>query len=156
MKVERGGKQASSTSSASSGSQPSSGAAGRVRDVAAPAFADALAGVERARAATEIEELVARIDAQAAMLVKRRTVTELEKYRELVAEFLGRVVQGAWKVEEIPSAHFLQNNKVFIRARQVEDKLAALAERIREGNAEALAVTAATSEIRGLLLDLQW
>lgn len=156
MKVDRGGKSAPSTGSATSGSQPLSGASGRVRDLTAPTFADALAGLERARAASEMEELAARIDAQAAMLVKRRTITELERYRELVTEFLRRVVASAWKVEEIPSAHFLQNNKVFIRARQVEEKLVALAERIREGNAEALAVTAATSEIRGLLFDLQW
>ncbi len=118
-------------------------------------FSDALAGVERTQYTAELDDLVRRLDEQAEVLVKRQTVTELEKYRELVTAFLARVVKEAYRVEEVPSAHFLQNNKVFVYARQVEEKLALLAEEVTRGNADALSITAATSEIRGLLLDLR-
>lgn len=155
MKVEREGKQGSAgATSASAGA--ASPAAARAREAVAPAgFADTLAGVERSQFTAELDDLVRRLDEQGQVLVKRQTVTELEKYRELVTAFLSRVVKDAYRVEEIPSAFFLQNNKVFVYARKVEEKLALLAEEVRRGNADALSITAATSEIRGLLLDLR-
>lgn len=155
VKVERGGKQGNAGATSASGGATSHAAA-RVREAVEPVgFADALAGVERSQFTAELDDLVRRLDEQAQVLVKRQTVTELEKYRELVTAFLSRVVKDAYHVEEVPSAFFLQNNKVFVYARQVEEKLALLAEEVRSGNADALSITASTSEIRGLLLDLR-
>lgn len=160
MKIERGGGAGGSSASAgargAASGTASSANVSAASGVSSAAFAEALDGAQAVQVSAELDELIRRIDEQAVALVQKRTVTELEKYREMVTSFLSLVVKRGWKVEEIPSAHFLDNNKVFVRARKVEEALLELAERIREGNAEALKVTAATSEIRGLLLDLRW
>lgn len=100
------------------------------------------------------DELITEIEEQAKVLVKKRTVSEMTRYRELITVFMKRVVGESYQVSEITSARFLENNKVFMIARQVEEKLIEMAEKIKAGTADALAITAATSEIRGLLLDI--
>ncbi|RMH55695.1 MAG: DUF327 family protein [Candidatus Hydrogenedentota bacterium] len=103
----------------------------------------------------ELEELLREIEERGERLVERRTETELVAYRDAVKEFMARVVGEGWVIEEIPSARFMENNKVFLIAKTVKKRLLDLAEEIRREQSDAMTVTALTSEIRGLLLDLR-
>lgn len=100
-------------------------------------------------------ELLRQIDEQAQVLLKKRTVTELEKYRSLVTAYMKSVVGDSFKVEEVPSARVIENDKVFIVARKIEAKLLELTDQLLAAHAPAIEIAAATSEIRGLLLDLK-
>jgi len=119
-----------------------------------PSFVEAITEAKQGAVNRDRDELVTRIEEQARTLVKTRTVTEMTKYRELIAEFMKKVVGESFEMKEIPSARYVENNKVFVVAQKIQETLLDLAEKIRAGTAEALAITAATSEIRGLLLDI--
>lgn len=149
MKVERGGKSGGGAPTSS----PSSGRASR-SEASGPAFATALEMVEHAGATAALDELLRQIEEQADVLVKHQTVTELTRYRELVTGFMKKVLKDGFQVEEIPSAHFMETNKVFVIARRIQEKIEKLAEGVATRTADATAIAAATSEIRGLLLDL--
>lgn len=120
-----------------------------------PSFVEAISDAKQGAVDRDRDELIAKIEEQAARLVKRKTVTEMDKYRELITEFMKMAVGESYEMKEIPSARFLDNNKVFLIAKKVEEKLLEMAEKIREGTAEAMAITVATSEIRGMLLDMK-
>lgn len=119
-----------------------------------PSFVEAISEAKQGAVNRDRDELVARIEEQARTLVKTRTVTEMTRYRDLIAEFMKKVVGESFEMKEIPSARYVENNKVFVVAQKIQQTLLDLAEKIRAGTAEALSITAATSEIRGLLLDI--
>lgn len=118
-------------------------------------FVEAIESAADKQVTKDLDDLFAKIEEQAALLVKKRTVSELEKYREMITTFINTAVQRGLKINEVPSARFMENSKVFIVARQVEEKLLAMAEKIRAGGAQAIEIAAATSEIRGMLLDMK-
>ncbi len=118
-------------------------------------FVKAIEAATEKSVEADIDGLFGEIEIAADLLVKRRTLAELEEYRRLVASFMKMVTEKGLEVKEVQSARFLENNKVFLIAAQIEKKLLDLAEKVRTGNAAALDVAAATSEIRGLLMDMR-
>jgi uncharacterized protein len=147
MKIERGGK-------GEGGGSPVRPSGPRDKGAEPAKFVEAIESATDAAVRRDRDELMREIEEQARVLVKRRTMTEMTRYRELIAGFMKTVVGESYQVSEVPSARFLENNKVFLIARKIEEKLLEMAERIQAGTADALAITAATSEIRGLLLDI--
>lgn len=120
-------------------------------------FVEALerAGEAAAPTPADLYDLLRRIDASARALVDRPTPATLAEFRDLVREFVRGVVDRSFKVAEVPSIRFAENQKVFIIARKVDAALEALASEVLSGRADALSILARTDEIRGLLLDLR-
>jgi uncharacterized protein YaaR (DUF327 family) len=116
---------------------------------------EAAAAAGAAKEAADLDDLVARIDEAARRLAERRTLPELTAFRDLVKAFLERVVGTAYKVAEVPSARFAQNQKVFIVARKIDAALEDLSSHVLSGHATAVSILARSDEIRGLLLDLR-
>lgn len=146
MKIERGGK----------GSRDAGPSRTQARKAEGESkFVEAISAASDRAVEKDRDRLFAMIDEQAKVLVRKRTVTEMTKYRDLVADFMKLVVEGSLETREIHSTHFRVNSKVFIITRQIEEKLLGMAEQIRSGTAQALSITAATSEIRGLLMDIK-
>lgn len=147
MKVERGGGRSASGTGGAGGQRQSAAVAG-------VSFADSIRTAAAAAETASIEALIASIEEQGRHLVKRPTPGNLDRYRELILDFMKRVVGEGFSTESIPSARYMENNKVFVVARKIEERLHELAERIASGQTDAMALMAATSEIRGLLMDL--
>lgn len=148
MKVERGSRNAGGESAGVGGKQAKKTEGER-------AFVTALEGATQDSINQDLDDLYRRIEEQADVLVKKRTDTELTKYRELIGEFMKGVLEKGFKVAQINSAHFMENGKVFVVAQRIEEKLLQMADKIAGGKAEAMEIAAATSEIRGLLFDLR-
>ena len=124
------------------------------RRVEGPSFRDA---VEAAAESQEkgLDQLLVEIEEAGALLAEKRTYPEMVRFRDLVRDFMKKVVGGAYRVEEVTSALYLQNQKVFIVARKVEEGLETLATRVLSDQAPAMEILRRTEEIRGLLLDLR-
>lgn len=147
MKVERGGgRSAASAGGAGGQRQPSA--------VSGVSFADSIRSATESAEKASIDALIASIEEQGRELVQRPTPGNLDHYRSLVLDFMKRVVGEGFSTESIPSARYLENNKVFVVARRIEERLHELADKIASGQTDAMAIMAATSEIRGLLMDL--
>ncbi len=146
MKVERGKK-------GGDGGGPSRAQARKVEG--GSKFVEAISAATDRAVEKDQDRLFTMIEEQANILVKKQTVGEMTKYRDLVTDFMKLVVEGSLQTGEIPSAHFRASGKVFIITRRIEEKLLEMAEQIRSGTAQAMAITAATSEIRGLLMDIK-
>lgn len=145
MKVERGGSRTTGGESRPSAPARKTGAS----------FVEAISEAKKDAVERDHDKLVTEIEEQARLLVKKRTITEMTKYRELVTGLMKRIVEDSIEMKEVPSAKYLENQKVFVVAKKIEEKLLELAEKIRSGTAEALEIVAATSEIRGMLLDIK-
>jgi len=148
MKVERGTRQAGDTTAGVGGKQAK-------KTEGESNFVAALEGATQDSINQDLDDLYRRIEEQADVLVKKRTDTELTKYRELIGEFMKGVLDKGFKVAQINSVHVMDNGKVFVVAQRIEEKLLQMAEKIASGKAEAMEVAATTSEIRGLLFDLR-
>lgn len=157
-KVER----SSGRGAAARGAGEAAGGGKRRAEGVAPAgdggtFTEALEGAA-ATAKSEndaaLDELLEKISAAARALSERQTLAEVGAFRELVRSFLDRVV-SSYRVDEVPSARFLENQKVFLVVRKVDEALDALSAEVLSGHAGAVSILARTDEIRGLLLDLR-
>lgn len=151
MKIGRGGK-----SGGGPGLSRSDKGKGKTTDSGTKVeFSAAVAEAQQVERERDLAELISEIETQAANLVKRRADGELNKYRDLITRFMKRVVSESYQMTEVPSAFFMENSKVFVVARRVEEKLLQLAEQIHDKTVDATQIAATTSEIRGLLLDME-
>ncbi|OIO31437.1 MAG: hypothetical protein COS94_04495 [Candidatus Hydrogenedentes bacterium CG07_land_8_20_14_0_80_42_17] len=149
MKITRSRGHGDSAASLSKGSVASKSDESRNK------FVEAIRTADEKHAEGELDDLLDKITVAAERLVKKRTASALDEYKSFVSSFMKLVIEKGFKVQEIPSARFMENNKVFMIASKIENKLLELTERIREGNAGAMEIASATSDIRGWLFDMR-
>jgi len=103
----------------------------------------------------DLDKLIERIDKSAENLVNKRTAAALSEYKQLITTFMQIIIERGMKIKEIPSARFMETNKVFIIASKVENGLLELAEKIKDKNTTALEIASITSDIRGWLFEIR-
>lgn len=142
------GRRSSTSAAGSAKGEPRAG------QTSGAEFTEAIQAAARREESADLKDLLRRIDEKAELLVERRTDSALSEFRQLVAEFMKRAIKESLRVVEVNSARFLDNSKVFIVARTIEEKMKAMADELVSGKADALSIAAKTSEIRGMLMDL--
>ncbi|MCR4430260.1 MAG: YaaR family protein [Tepidanaerobacteraceae bacterium] len=91
---------------------------------------------------------------QGRRIAKSMSLSDLKKYRNMVANFLKLcIAQGLSCKEERLSPRFGRSKALTI-IKTVNQKLLALAEALLSENKDSIKILALTDEIRGLLLDL--
>ncbi|MBL4889559.1 MAG: YaaR family protein [Candidatus Lindowbacteria bacterium] len=153
MKISSGGKSTESTSGKRS-KKTSSSSEGKTES-ASKTFAATVSEVESDVHEQEIDELFAEIQEKAEVLVKKQTDTALQEYKDLVSKFLKKVIGENVKITEITSTFFMENSKVYVLAKNIDQGLADLAEQVHSGNPDAMKIAAKSSEIRGWLIDIR-
>jgi hypothetical protein len=115
---------------------------------------------EHLRVMTEIHlreqldgELTA-IQEQGRRLARNMSLSDLKKYRDMVAGFLKLCISGGLSCKEERLSSRYGRTKVLTIIKTVNQKLLAMAEALLSENKDSLKVLALVDEIRGLLLDL--
>jgi uncharacterized protein YaaR (DUF327 family) len=110
------------------------------------------ADVEHTRAV--LLSLTEKIDAQGRLLAKKADIRELEKYKNMVREFLNRVVSEGYSFSKENSFEARGRSRVFAVVKKVDEKLDALAAEVLSGQADNLKILGHIDDIRGLILDI--
>lgn len=102
----------------------------------------------------QLEQLLKKIDEQGARLTNTPTYDELKSYRSLVKEFVGEAVAHMYSLHTSAGWDRMGRQKVYMTVRRIDEELEAMAEQIRLGQADSLAIVAGQDAIRGMLIDL--
>ena len=102
----------------------------------------------------KLSSLMENINQQGDKIAKHMDINDLQKYRELVKEFMNEVVNRS---HEFTRENFLDRkgrHRVYGMIRQVDDNLDGLAKELVKEEKDHIAILGHIDEIRGLLLDI--
>ncbi len=116
-------------------------------------FVESLHKVESEHLRRSLDELIPQLDQAAADLINTRTLRNFNRYRELVREFLDRIMRETSQVREI-SGFSGGRHKIMVVVQKVNAALDQLGREVMDAHAEGLRLLRIVDEIRGLLLDL--
>ncbi len=102
----------------------------------------------------QLEALLKKIDEQGAKLTNTPTYDELRAYRGLVQEFVNEAVSHMYELHTSAGWDRMGRQKVYTTVRSIDDELEKMAEHIRLGQSDQLAIVASQDAIRGMLVDL--
>ncbi|MBO8125636.1 MAG: YaaR family protein [Firmicutes bacterium] len=132
-------------------------ASGRIRAQGARkgqvSFAENLHNAHLERAKQDLELLIPQLDEAAHALIESRTLRNLQRYRELVKNFLDKVIRESHQVKEI-SGFSGGRHKVMVVVEKVNEALEKLGQEVINNHAGSVHLLEIVDEIRGLLLDM--
>ncbi len=110
--------------------------------------------IDDANLKQKLSSLMENINKQGDKIAKHMDINDLQKYRELVKEFMNEVVNRS---HEFTRENFLDRkgrHRVYGMIRQVDDNLDGLAKELVKEEKDHIAILGHIDEIRGLLLDI--
>ena len=102
----------------------------------------------------QLDKLLKQIDEQGARLSRTPTYDELKSYRTLIKNFVGEAVNRMYELHSQAGWDRMGRQKVYTTVRSIDDELEKMAEHIRLGQSDQLAIIASQDAIRGMLVDL--
>ena len=110
--------------------------------------------IDDANLKQKLSSLMENINQQGDKIAKHMDINDLQKYRDLVKEFMNEVVNRS---HEFTRENFLDRkgrHRVYGMIRQVDDNLDGLAKELVKEEKDHIAILGHIDEIRGLLLDI--
>ncbi|MDF2568568.1 MAG: hypothetical protein K0R55_172 [Sporomusa sp.] len=117
-------------------------------------FSADLLKTQEKQSTERLQGLLAEIDESGARLSSMPTYGELKAYRELVRKFIGEAVSRMYTVEARAGWDRHGRQKMFTTIRQIDAKLAEMAEDVRTGQDRQLSIMSKHDAVRGMLVDL--
>lgn len=117
-------------------------------------FAADLLRSQEKQSTERLQGLLADIDESGRRLSSMPTYGELKSYRELVRKFIGEAVSRMYSVESRSGWDRHGRQKMFTTIRQIDEKLAEMAEDVRSGQERQLSIMSKHDAVRGMLVDL--
>lgn len=99
-------------------------------------------------------ELAQKIEEQGQRLTRKADIKELQKYRELIGEFVKETVSNSYAFNKENSYESRRRHKVFATVNKINVKLEELAKEVLSAEADNLAILDRVDDIRGLILDM--
>ena len=117
-------------------------------------FQKTLTALSRDQYQTHLAELVHEIDEQGAKLSKKADIKELERYRQLIREFVNEVVSQSYSFSKENTFEARGRHRFFATVKTIDEKLDRLAKEVLEEQADSLTILHEVDDIRGLLVDM--
>jgi len=117
-------------------------------------FSRALSGLSEEQYQRYMAGLVYNIGEQGQRLAKKADIKELQKYRDLVGEFIREIVSSSYTFNKENSYEARRRHKVFATINKINVKLEELAQDMLSAQADNLAILNKVDDIRGLILDI--
>jgi uncharacterized protein YaaR (DUF327 family) len=130
------------------------GTKAEARAVTAPSFAQALNGQAEGRVRQDLDSLMEQLAEQGERLSKVQTFEEMERFRKIVRDFLGKLVSQLYRLQlsSLPQAQ--RHKRVNVILEKVDLQMEALARQVLSRQSTGLDILANVDQIRGLLCDL--
>lgn len=117
-------------------------------------FEEHLSAMTKIHLRERLDEELEAIFEQGRRLARSMNLSDLKKYRDMVANFLKLCIAGGLSCKEERLSLRYGRTKVLTIIKTIDRKLMALAEALLSENKDSIKVMALVDEIRGLLLDL--
>ena len=117
-------------------------------------FSTELMDQEATLSTEALDKLLKKIDEQGARLSKTPTYDELKSYRSLIKSFVSEAVGHMYELRTQTGWDRMGRQKSYTTVRKIDRKLEEMAEKIRLGQADQLAIIESHDQIRGMLVDL--
>ncbi|MEW5693380.1 MAG: YaaR family protein [Candidatus Hydrogenedentota bacterium] len=102
----------------------------------------------------ELEKLIREIDEIGKVLPKTGSLSVFARYKALIQEFLRKVIPDLYRVVEKKHRRFVENEKIYLIAEDINEKLEELADELVKKEKNNLNILSKVDDIRGLLLDI--
>lgn len=102
----------------------------------------------------ELEDFLARLNAQGAKLAKSLSLRDLSDFKDMVKGFLRSTLGQSRKLQEESFWDFRGRPKVMARVSKIDQSLEELGRQVLSEQAKPLDILAKIDEIRGLIVDL--
>jgi uncharacterized protein len=120
----------------------------------ATAFSQALLDASKGTVTRALDQILDELGRQGERLAAAQNFAELERYKELVAEFLRTVTKGVGRLHFTDAGNQAKNAKVHVILQKVDLEMDALAKDVLARQSTQLRILERLDQIRGLLLDL--
>ncbi len=117
-------------------------------------FASDLLNSQEKQSDERLQKLLADIDESGRRLSQMPTYSELKSYREHIRKFIGEAVSRMYTLESRAGWDRHGRQKMYTTIRQIDEKLAEMAEDVRSGQDRQLSIMAKHDAVRGMLVDL--
>jgi uncharacterized protein YaaR (DUF327 family) len=117
-------------------------------------FASDLLKSQEKQSDERLQKLLADIDESGRRLSQMPTYSELKSYREHIRKFIGEAVSRMYTLESRAGWDRHGRQKMYTTIRQIDEKLAEMAEDVRSGQDRQLSIMAKHDAVRGMLVDL--
>lgn len=99
-------------------------------------------------------DLARKINDQGQKLVGKADIHELQKYRELIREFLNETVSNSYTFHKESGFEARRRHKIFATINKINTKLEELAQEVLKEQSDNLEILHKVDDIRGLILDI--
>lgn len=117
-------------------------------------FREAMTDINRGNALDKLTEMGQNIEKQGQLAARRCDITELKRYKQMLAEFMSEAVRYAYEFKKQNSRDSRGRHRIYAIIKRVNEKLEKLTQDILSGQAETLKLMAEMDEINGMLLDM--
>jgi uncharacterized protein len=108
----------------------------------------------RADAKDTLNRLLERINEQGEIIAKRRDISDVRKYRELISDFLGEALQSSYRTDKEGSFDARGRFKEYAVVKKINAEVETLTRQVLDDQSDNLAILGQLGTIRGLLVDL--
>lgn len=116
----------------------------------APSFLEQMTATETVMRQETLDSLLSSVDQSAQDFMRDPCEERFKAYQQAVRDFMRQAMNRAYKVERV----FDDKNRLYTIVREVDAKLAKLAEDTLNKQGRPMELVARTAEIRGMLLDM--
>lgn len=116
----------------------------------APSFLEQMTSAETVMRQETLDSLLSSVDQTAQDFMRDPSEEKFKAYQQAIREFTRQAMNRAYKVERV----FDDKNRLYTVVREVDEKLARLAEETLSKQTRPMELVARVSEIRGMLLDM--
>lgn len=121
---------------------------------ASRSFSRKLSDLSQEQQYRRAQELIARIQEQGEVVIKRADMRELQKYRRMVTELMEEAVSGAFAFQKSGRFDARGRHRVFAIVKKVNGRLDDLTQQMLSDQKDNLEMLDAIDDIRGLMVDL--
>lgn len=113
-----------------------------------------MSGLRNDKVSEKIRGLIEQIDNQGERLSKKADLSEYEKYRSLIRDFMNEVVSNGYSFDKENAFLGRGRHKFYATVKIVDEKLDSLAKDVLSEHADNVEIINKIDDIRGLLLDM--
>ena len=118
------------------------------------AFREVMHDTHRSNAGEFLTKLSQNIARQGEVLAQRYDITELKRYKQMLAEFMGEAVRFSYEFNKRPSRDGRGRHHIYATVKRIDEKLEKITQDILGQQVDQIQLIADINDINGMLVDL--
>jgi hypothetical protein len=117
-------------------------------------FHEIMHDIDRSNAADVLTKMSGDIARQGELLAQRYDITELKRYKQMLAEFMAEAVRFSFEFSKRPTRDGRGRHHVYAVVKRIDEKLEKITQDILGNQVDQIQLVADINDINGMLVDL--